>query len=119
MLRPMHHMISKRSKCVALVLAGAALGFGALIWCIFGAGYYSSFPVIYGRYGYPFVKVELQGKSCELAVSIGSRFPLFLCRETLDGVDKQALGSAVWHNLNGNRCEAASFLIPKLKIGNL
>jgi hypothetical protein len=62
----------------------------------------------------------LQNQSCALVVDIGSRFPLALRREMLNGIiDKQPLGTIIVHNINGQKCEVPTYLIPKLKVGNL
>jgi hypothetical protein len=82
-------------------------------------GYFSSHVITYDQYDYPLITTELQDQTHSLVVSIGSRFPLFLCKETLDKIDKQPLGIGQWHNIDGTKCEAPSYLIPKIKIGNL
>ncbi len=112
-------MTSKSLKYLALFLASVSLVIGVLLWRPFSAGYYSSFAVTYDKYDYPFITAELQGRDCELVADIGSRFPLFLCKEALDGIDKQPQGTVQWHSLNGQKREAASYLISKMKVGNL
>lgn len=104
---------------MALFLASIALGVGMFLWRSSSKSYYSSFAVTYDKYAYPFIIAELQGRECELAVDIGTRFPLFLSKETLDGIDKQPKGTAQWHSFNGQKHEAPSYLIPKIQIGDL
>lgn len=112
-------MNSKHLKYLALLLASIALCIGGLVWFFFSPGYYSSFAVTYDKYNSPLITAKLQGKSRELVVNIGSRFPLFLCKETLDEIDKQPQGTAEWHNLDGKKREAPSYLIPKVEAGDL
>ena len=112
-------MISRYLKYAALFLAIVAMGIALLLWCPFSRGYYNSFAVTYDKYDYPFITVELEGRDLPLAVRIGSRFPLSLSKETLDGIDKQAHGTIWQHTLDGHDYEIPSFLIPKLKVGDL
>ncbi len=96
------------------------LSIGVLLWRPFSAGYYSSIAVTFGRYDYPFIATEMQNQSSALAVDIGGRFPLALRRETLDGIpDKQPHGTITVHNIEGLKREAPSYLIRKLKVGDL
>lgn len=107
----------KRLKYCAFIFASVL---GILLLCHFSStGYYSFFSVTYDKYDYPFIKVELQGEQTPIAVRIGSRFPLSLNKEILNKVDKQKQGVIDWHNLNGEKYEIDSFLIPKMKIGDL
>lgn len=113
-------MISKYLKYSALFIASVALGIGVLFWRPFSVGYYSSIAVTLERYDYPFITTQLQNQSCTLAVDIGSRFPLALRRKTLDGIiDKQPHGTIIVHNIDGQTREAPSYVIPKLKIGDM
>lgn len=75
--------------------------------------------ITYDQYDHPLIIAELEGRTHSLVVSVGSRFPLFLCKETLDTINKQPLENGEWHNIDGTKCEAPSYLIPKIKIGNL
>lgn len=111
---------SKYLKYLIPFFIVVVLGIGVLLWHPFSAGYYSSVAVTFGKYDYPFITTELQNQSSALAVDIGSRFPLALRRKTLDGIlDKQAHGTITVNNIDGQKCEALSYLIPKLKVGNL
>jgi hypothetical protein len=116
----MEDTISSRPKYVVpLLLTIVTLGIGLLLRHFFVASYYSYFDVTYGRYDRPLITAELQGKSCILGLSIGSRFPLFLRKEMLDTVDKQPQGVGEWHRIDGCKYEAPTYVIPKLKVGNL
>ncbi len=118
--RLMGDTISSRPKYVVpLLLTIVTLGIGLLLWYSFATGYYSYFDVAYGRRDRPLITAELQGKSCTLGLSIGSRFPLFLRKEMLDTVDKQPQGIGEWHGINGCKYEASAYVIPKLKVGDL
>ena len=111
---------SKSLKYLVLFCIGIALGIGMLLWHPFSTGYYNSLAVTYGKDDYPFITTELQNQNYILAVDIGARFPLSLCRETLDEItDKQPQGALTVHNINGQKREVFSYLIPKLKIGDL
>jgi hypothetical protein len=111
---------SKYLKYLVLFFIAIVLGIGVLLWLPFSSGYYSSVAVIFGEYDYPFITTELQNQSSALAVDVGSRFPLALRRETLDGIlDKQLHGTITVHNIEGLKHEAPSYLIPKLKVGDL
>jgi hypothetical protein len=112
-------MISKRIKYFFLFSTSVILAVAVLLWYHFSGGYYSSLSVTYSGCDYPLITAELQGRSCMLAVGIGSRFPLFLRQETLDGIDKESQGTAEWYNIEGKRREAPSYLIPQLKVGDL
>jgi len=110
---------SKYLKYLLLFIVSVGVVIGVLLWRPFSAGYYSFYAITYDEYDYPFVALKLQSKECKLAVDIGSRFPLFLCKETLDGINKQPQGIAMWHNLNGEKREAPSYFIPKMQVGEL
>lgn len=93
---------------------------GIVFWSVFPRRYYIVLPVTYdGEYGCPLVIAELEGKQCTLALSVGSRFPLFLGKETLYGIDKQPQGIGRWNDLDGSKHEASTYLIPKLTVGDL
>jgi hypothetical protein len=109
----------KRLIYFSLLSVSVILGAVLSLKPYFSRGYYSFLPVTYSGYDYPLITAELQGRSCTLAVGIGSRFPLFLCQEMLDGIDKQSQGTAVWHNIKGQQREAPAYLIPRLKVGDL
>jgi len=81
-------------------------------------GYFTSHTISYDEYNFPLIDAELQGKSYSLIVDLGFRFPLFLCKDTLERIDKQPRGLGQWQTLSGQTCEAPSYLIPKMKIGN-
>lgn len=116
----MENMSSRTLKYViSLLFTIVTFGIGLLLWNFFTAGYYSSFDVTYGKHDRPLITGELQGKTCTLGLSIGSRFTLFLPKETLDTVDKQPQGVGKWCGISGSKHEASSYLIPKLKVGNL
>ena len=120
MLRQGDQEGSKYLKYLVVFCAGSILGIGMLLWHPFSTGYYSSVAVTFGRYDYPFITTELQNQSCALVADVGSRFPMSLCREVLDGVlDKQLQGTTTVNNIDGQKCELPSYLIPKLKIGDL
>jgi hypothetical protein len=120
MLRQEHQRGSKHLKYLILLLTSVALGIGVLLWHPFSTGYYSSVAVTFGRYDYPFITTELQNQNCALAVDVGSRFPLALRREMVDRIiDKQPHGTITVHNIDGQKREAPSYLIPKLKVGDL
>jgi hypothetical protein len=111
---------SKYLKYLALFFTVVVLGIGVLLWRPFSSSYYSSIAVTFGRYDYPFITTELQNQSSELAVDVGSRFPLALRRDTLDGIlNKHPCGTITVHNIDGLKREAPSYLIPKLKVGDL
>jgi len=111
---------SKRRKYILLLcIIIGLISIAILAWNFFTLGYYSCFNVSYGKYDRPLINAELQGKKYTLGLSIGSRFPLFLPKEILNTVDKQPQGLEHWAGIHGIKHEAPSYLIPKLKIGNL
>jgi len=120
MLRQEHQKGSKYLKYLILLLISIGLGTGVLLWYSFSTGYYSPVAVTFGRYDYPFITAELQNQSYALAVDVGSRFPLALRSETLDGIiDKQPHGTITVHSIDGQKREAPSYFIPKLKVGDM
>ncbi len=82
-------------------------------------GYFNSCPVTYTDSNYPLVTVELQGHTYELAVDIGSRFPLSLSKAVLDQINKQEQDNVEWHDINGQCHNSPSYLIPEIKLGDL
>lgn len=113
-------LASKHLKHLILCLSSIALIIGIMLWCSFSGGYYSSLAITYGENDYPLIMTELQGNHCMLAVGIGARFPLSLHQKTLDRIiDKKLQGTTTLHNINGERQEAPSYLIPQLKVGDL
>jgi hypothetical protein len=120
MVKQKYPLASKRLKYLVLFLSSIAPVVGMMLWCLFSGGYYSSLAITYGKNDYPLITTDLQGNPCILAVGIGARFPLSLRQETLDGiVDKKAQGTTTVHNIKGEKQEVPSYLIPKLKIGDL
>lgn len=113
-------MTSKYSKCLLPLFLGAMAIVVLLSYLFFfREGYYSSFAIAYTSYDYPLITIELPNKKCELALRIGSRFPLFLRKETLNEIDKQPQGIAESHGINGINHEAPTYLITKLTVGDL
>ncbi len=115
----MVYKLLKYPKYLVLFLVGVALGIGFLLWYPSSTSYYSSCAVTYSEFNIPKIKVELQDSNYELKVSIGTRFPLFLNKEILDKIDKQPQGTTLWHNIKGEQFEALTYLIPKMKVGEL
>lgn len=111
------------SRClqyVTLCGVGIALGVGAWLWYSFQTSYYSSIAVTFGRYNYPFITTQLHNQSVALAVDVGGRFPLGLCRETLDQItDKEPRGSIIVRSIDASARDVPSYLIPQLKVGGL
>lgn len=112
-------MVSKYLKYSVLFSACIILGIGVLLWHPFSKGYYYPLAVSYDKYDYPLITTELQNSSCTLAVRVGSRFPLFLRQETLDAVNKSTGETQVLYNIDGQPHELSSYIIPKLRIGDL
>ncbi len=111
--------VLKYPKFLVLFLVGISLGIGFFLWRDFSIGYFSSCPIKYDKYDHPVITVKLQGIICDLEVRVGSRFPLFLSKKTLDQIDKKPQGTVQWHDINGQESESLSYLIPKMKIGDL
>lgn len=111
--------ILKYLKYIVLFLLGSGLGIGFLLWHPFSKSYYCSCVITYDKYDHPLATVDLQGHKCELEVRIGSRFPLFLNKEILDGIEKQSQGTTQWHDIHGQQHEAPVYLISKMKVGDL
>ena len=114
-----HHVNSKHLKYLVLVFISTALGIGTLLWGPFATGYYHSFAITYDKYNSPFITAELQSGSYVLTVDIGSRFPLLLRQEILDGIDKQPQGTdhIAQSSWTGARCSFLSY--SKIKVGDL
>lgn len=111
---------SKYLKYWSLFLVPLIIGSGALLWYFFSTGYYSVFPVTFSRYDYPCISVQLQNQTCILAIDVGSRFPLSLHQKTLDAIgNKQLQGTITVHNVQGEKHETPSYLIPHLQLGSL
>ena len=90
-----------------------------LLWHPFSRSYYRHFAVNYDKYDYPLIAAELQNNNCLLVVRVGSRFPLLLRREVLEGINKRAIGTEILHGVDGRQHEMPSYLIPQLKVGDL
>ncbi len=106
-------------KWKKILLASIAIGAGTILWYSLSTGYFASFPVTYNQYNYPVIDVKIGDYNHALEVRIGSIFPLFLSRTTLDQTDKHSNGFTQWHDVNGEHYEAPAYLIPKMKIGNM
>ena len=118
MLKQAYRKTSRALKYFLFLLLSGTIATVALI-CFSSGGYFSPHTVTYDKYNFPFIDAELQDNNYSLVFDLGFRFPLFLCRSTLDGIDKQPHGIGQWHTLDGQTCEAPSYLIPEIKIGNL
>jgi hypothetical protein len=118
MLKQGYRKDSKLLKYLCLLFLSGITGTTILIYFHSG-GYFSSHEISYGEYDFPLIDAELQGKKYSLVVDLGFRFPLFLCKDTLDEIDKRPRGIGQWNTLEGQTCEAPSYLIPKMRIGNL
>jgi hypothetical protein len=120
MVKQRYQKISKHLKYLFLFCIGIALGLGMLLWHPFSGSYYSSLAITYDKNGYPLLTIHLQDQDYVFAVDIGSRFPLSLTEKMLDGIiDKQLQDTITVHNINGQKREASSYLIPEIKIGDL
>lgn len=120
MQRQERQKVSRLLRYSIIIGASVVFALGLLLWQSFSTGYYSSVSVDFGRYNYPFITANLQNRAITLAVDVGCRFPLALHQEMLDGIiDKQPQGTVTVHNIDGQKREAPSYLIPKLKIGEL
>jgi hypothetical protein len=118
MLKLMQILNIKHLRYFYLLLISVVLILGILLWTSF-SGYYNVFAVTYGNYNYPFITTEFQGNTHTLGLSIGCRFPLSLCQQTLDSIDKQFQGSEICRNFDGKQKETFTYFIPKLKVGKL
>lgn len=120
MLKEGCQQTSKGLKYLFLFCIGIASGIGILLWHPFSSGYYSLLEITYGKNGFPWIVAQLEDRDYALTLNIGSRFPLSLSREILDKIiDKQEQGAITVHNLNGHKNQVPSYLIPKLKVGDL
>ena len=120
MLRPEDQKSSKYLKYLFLFCIGIAVCIYVALWHPFSSGYYSSLEITYGKNDLPWIVIRLEDRDYALTLDMGSRFPLSLSREILDKIiDKQAQDSITIHDLNGEKSQTPSYLIPKLKIGNL
>jgi hypothetical protein len=69
--------------------------------------------------GSPLINIEIDGDSFPVVLDSGSKFQLSLHKSVLEKIHKIKLGTAQWHDFKGNFYESPSYLIPKIKIGNL
>lgn len=81
--------------------------------------YFSIHAITYDKYNRPLIATEMGGRSYTLIADIGSRFPLFLTEEELEDIDKKANGFGHWHNIRGEQCSSPSYVIPRIKIGDI
>lgn len=116
MLRQGLMAVTKNIKYLIALLVFFA--FGALLWHPF-SGYYHDFHVTYSQHNHPFVTTNLNNIPSTLKIGIGCRFPLFLQQETLDGINKQFLGTEIYHTIDGHQQETPYYLVPNLKIEDL
>src|SRR5690242_18696250 len=122
MFKESYQKISKYLRYFFLLCIGIAAGVGLLLRYPFSSGYYSSLEITYGKNAFPWIVIRIEDRDYALTLDIGSQFPISLSRELLDRiVDKQVQDTATApvYNLNGQKNEVASYLIPKLKVGNL
>ncbi len=117
MLKEGFRKISNLLKYLVFLVIGVTCTAVLIHFCF--SGYFSSHEISYDEYNFPLIDAELQGKNYSLIVDLGFRFPLFLCKDTLDGIDKQPRGVGQWHTLAGQTREAPSYLIPEMRLGNL
>ncbi|MFS8563983.1 MAG: hypothetical protein LVR00_06585 [Rhabdochlamydiaceae bacterium] len=90
-----------------------------MLWHSLSTYYYVCIPVIYEKQVFPTIKAQIEGCPYTLALRIGTRFPLFLSKEALDGMKKIPHGTTEWQDLKDIHYKAPSYLIPKITIGDL
>lgn len=85
----------------------------------FNRNHFICIPVVFDRNDFPLIDVNIENQTYSLHVNIGSRFPLFLNKEILEGINKSAKGMSEVKNIEGKRYEVPTYQIPKIKIGDI
>jgi len=94
-------------------IIGALWGFGI-------KSYHIQIPVKFGSASTPYADVEIEGKKYLLEFDLGSKFQLSLRKSFLEKIiKKEPHGIGEWKDINGNKYEAPSYLIPEMRIGDL
>ena len=65
------------------------------------------------------VNMTIEGNHFPVEVNIGNRFPLFLASNELATLNKKYSHSTEWRNIHGHVHESPTYIIPKIKIGEL
>ena len=109
----------KRVKMLVFLSIGFAIGAGGVLWNSSRTSYFISLPVTCSIDKLPVIDAMVGDDTQALHVRVGSRFPLALNRKILEKLDKQPHGVTTFYDQIGESREVPSYLIPKIKIGDL
>lgn len=86
---------------------------------MFSKSYYHIIPVKFSPSSAPLIEVEIEGQLYPIAIDLGSKFQFALNQNVLVNINKKSHGAARWKDAKGNSYESVSYVIPKIKIGDL
>lgn len=81
--------------------------------------YYFVIPVTFDEFDQPMISAQIDNEVVPLKVDLGSRFQLFLSSKVLNNIEKKIKGETEWHSSDGTKHSGSSYIIPKLKIGDV
>jgi hypothetical protein len=111
---------TRTKKNIYITVIAAFIGIGVFVGirCVSKVQYARMF-VTFGPTNVPCTEVNIQGKSYSVLVNLGSIVPLTLNKDVLSSIKKKPFGTMQFLNLNGNKIEYPTFVIPEIKIGDL
>lgn len=109
----------KRLKLASIFIISTVLGLGSVLWYVCSSHYLVSIPVTYNENDHPFIPIQIENRTYEIPIKIGSRFPLFLNQKTLEEIHKVPSGITEWQDTQDGKYEAPAYLIPKITVGEL
>ena len=86
---------------------------------LFPTSYYQKIPVRFSHVNAPIIDVEIEGTLYPIGVFPASKFPMSLYQDIMTNIKKIPHEKVQWKTGAGGSFEAMSYLIPKVKIGNL
>lgn len=86
---------------------------------VFSKSYHQEMPVKFSRTNVPIMDVEIDGVLYPVGIFPGSKFSMTLFQSIMTNIEKKVHGKVEWKNGIGASFESLSYMIPKIKIGDL
>ncbi len=113
----MQRILAKRKNISICLLI---LFIGCLAWYFYPRTYHFEIPIQWSDGNTPLTKMEIEGKSYLLEIDLGSKFPISLKKNVLDGIDnKKCSGMGEWKDVQGNKYQSPAYSVSKALLGRL
>ncbi len=108
---------AKKNIYVTLIIA--AIGMGSFVFYFASKTEYARMFITFAPSNLPTAEINIQGKSYSVLLNLSSIVPLTLNKKVLSSIQKKPHGTIQFKDINGNKIERATFLIPEITMGDL